>query len=327
MAGLIAGHGHGAGGSEGITGIAPGARILSVQVTLEYNDPLDTDAAVTGRLPAAIAAGIRYAVAHGATVISLPLDPGMMGAPGAAAAAAGGSQAERAAVAYAISRDVLLVAPAGDNGGGGNAVNYPAAYPGVIAVGATATRRGARAVHQYRVVRRADRARRGRAAGRARPRRDRGAARRPDGGRPRRRLPDPGLDRHGVRADGRRGRAHPRPLPVADGGRGHPGDRGRRDRARFRPGGLEGGQPVPPPGGATARSTPGTRSPGPPRSPPPTRGPRRPPRPRPRPRPPSRPSPRRRRTRPRPSSPATPAGRSARSCSTCSSPSACSSRA
>jgi subtilisin family serine protease len=137
VAGLIAGHGHGAGGSEGVTGIAPGARVLSVQVTLEYNDPLDADAAVTGRLPAAIAAGIRYAVAHGATVISLPLDPGLMGAPGADGAAADGSAAERAAVAYAISRDVLLVAPAGDNGGGG-AVNYPAAYPGVIAVGATA---------------------------------------------------------------------------------------------------------------------------------------------------------------------------------------------
>jgi subtilisin family serine protease len=138
VAGLIAGHGHGAGGAEGITGIAPGARILSVQVTLEYNDPLDSDAAVTGRLPAAIAAGIRYAVAHGATVISLPLDPGAMGAPGAASAAAAGSQAERAAVAYAVSRDVLLVAPAGDNGGAGDAVTYPAAYPGVIAVAATA---------------------------------------------------------------------------------------------------------------------------------------------------------------------------------------------
>jgi subtilisin family serine protease len=138
VAGLIAGHGHGAGGSEGVTGIAPGARILSVQVTLEYNDPLDADASVTGRLPAAIAAGIRYAVAHGATVIALPLDPGMMGAPGAAAAAADRNQAERAAIAYAISRDVVLVAPAGDNGGAGSAVNYPAAYPGVIAVGATA---------------------------------------------------------------------------------------------------------------------------------------------------------------------------------------------
>ncbi|HEX4288844.1 MAG TPA: S8 family serine peptidase, partial [Trebonia sp.] len=135
VAGLIAGHGHGAGRAEGITGIAPGARILSVQVTLEYNDPRDSEPAVTGLLPAAIAAGIRYAVARGATVISLPLDPGTMEAAGGAAG--GGSRAERAAVAYAISRDVLLVAPAGDNGGGG-AVNYPAAYPGVIAVGATA---------------------------------------------------------------------------------------------------------------------------------------------------------------------------------------------
>ena len=135
VAGLIAGHGHGAGGAEGVTGIAPGARILSVQVTLEYNDPLDADSAVTGLLPAAIAAGIRYAVAHGATVIALPLDPDTMEAAGRTDAT-GGSQAERAAVRYAISRDVLLVAAAGDNGGG--AVNYPAAYPGVIAVGATA---------------------------------------------------------------------------------------------------------------------------------------------------------------------------------------------
>jgi subtilisin family serine protease len=138
VASLIAGHGHGPGGAEGITGIAPGARILSVQVTLEYDDPLDADAAITGRLPAAIAEGIRYAVDHGASVISLPLDPGTMSAAGNKNPATGGSPAERAAVAYAIAHDVLLVAPAGDNGGGGNAVNYPAAYPGVIAVGATA---------------------------------------------------------------------------------------------------------------------------------------------------------------------------------------------
>ncbi len=107
-------------------------------MTLEYDDPLDSDTAMTGRLPAAIAEGIRYAVDHGASVISLPLDPGRMIAAGNGNPAAGGSPAERAAVAYATVHDVLLVAPAGDNGGGGNAVNYPAAYPGVIAVGATA---------------------------------------------------------------------------------------------------------------------------------------------------------------------------------------------
>jgi subtilisin family serine protease len=138
VASLIAGHGHGPGGIEGITGVAPGARILSVQVTLEYDDPLNSDAAVTGHLPAAIAAGIRYAVGHGATVIALPLDPGTLQLAPAGDPAAGGSAAERAAVSYALDHNVLLVAPAGDNGAETNSVNYPAAYPGVIAVGATA---------------------------------------------------------------------------------------------------------------------------------------------------------------------------------------------
>ena len=139
VAGLIAGHGHGAGGASGSTGIAPRARILSVPVTLEYDDPLNSDAAITKRLPDAIAAGIRYAVAHGARVIALPLDPGTLGLAAVGdPAAAGGSAAERSAVAYAVAHDVVLVAPAGDNGMGAGTVNYPAAYPGVLAVGATA---------------------------------------------------------------------------------------------------------------------------------------------------------------------------------------------
>ncbi len=137
VASLIAGHGHGSGGSAGITGIAPGARILSLRVTLEYDDPLNSDAAITKGLPAAIAAGIRYAVGHGATVIALPLDPGTFDAAPSGDPAAGGSAAERSAVSFALARNVVLVAPAGDNGARTNSVNYPAAYPGVIAVGAT----------------------------------------------------------------------------------------------------------------------------------------------------------------------------------------------
>jgi hypothetical protein len=137
VASLIAGHGHASGGSAGITGVAPGARILSLQVTLEYDDPLNSDAAITRRLPAAIAAGIRYAVGHGATVIALPLDPGTLDAAPSGDPAGGGSAAERAAVSFALAHNVLLVAPAGDNGARTNSVNYPAAYPGVIAVGAT----------------------------------------------------------------------------------------------------------------------------------------------------------------------------------------------
>jgi subtilisin family serine protease len=139
VAAIIAGHGHGAGGGSGIAGIAPRAKILSVQVTLEYNDPLVADPAISRRLPDAIAAGIRYAVSHGARVIDLPLDPGTLGLTGHGdPAAAGGSPAEQAAVGYALSKGVVLVAPAGDDGLGTSIVNYPAAYPGVIAVGALA---------------------------------------------------------------------------------------------------------------------------------------------------------------------------------------------
>jgi len=138
VAGLIAGHGDGAGGATGAAGVAPHARILSLQVTLEYNDPLNSSPALTRRLPNDIAAGIMYAVDHGARVIALPLDPGTLGpAHGGDPAAAGGSPAERDAVGFAIAHDVVLVAPAGDNGGSSDSITYPAAYPGVLAVGTT----------------------------------------------------------------------------------------------------------------------------------------------------------------------------------------------
>ena len=39
-------------------------------------------------------------------------------------------------MAYALRKNVMLVAPAGDDAQGAGLVNYPAAYPGVIAVGA-----------------------------------------------------------------------------------------------------------------------------------------------------------------------------------------------
>jgi Subtilase family len=134
VAGIVAARQSG----PGLVGVAPAAKILSVRVTLEFNDPLASDQALSGRLPDAIADGIRYATDHGARVIDLPLDPGTLGLTGKGdPAAAGGSPAEQAAVAYALSKGVVLVAPAGDDGEGPGIVNYPAAYPGVIAVGAT----------------------------------------------------------------------------------------------------------------------------------------------------------------------------------------------
>ena len=136
VASIIAGHGHGNSNHSGIIGIAPEARILSVRVTLEYNDPLNATGAITERLPSAIASGIVYAVDHGAKVIDLPLDPGTFGLA-ADGAAAGGSPAERSAVRYALAKGVVLIAPAGDNGSTSGQATYPAGYPGVVAVGAT----------------------------------------------------------------------------------------------------------------------------------------------------------------------------------------------
>jgi hypothetical protein len=143
LASLIAGHGHGsksASGtySAGIDGVAIKARILALRVTLSPGDPLWSNTRIRSGLTADIAKGIRYAVLHRASVILLPADPGLPGISGwgGITAAAGGSQAERSAVEYAIRHNVVLVAPAGDNAQAGDAVNYPAAYQGVIAVGA-----------------------------------------------------------------------------------------------------------------------------------------------------------------------------------------------
>ena len=142
IAGLIAAHGYGVQGQNGIIGAAPLASVLSVRVTLPPGDPVLSQTSVAAQLPSAIAQGIRYAVSHGASVIDLPLDPGQAGISGSGgttagtSAAAGGSSTEAAAVRYALSRNVVLVAPAGDDNLASDAPNYPAAYPGVIAVGA-----------------------------------------------------------------------------------------------------------------------------------------------------------------------------------------------
>ncbi|HET9770101.1 MAG TPA: S8 family serine peptidase, partial [Acidimicrobiia bacterium] len=70
-------------------------------------------------------AGIRHAVDRGARVINISAgspcpDPN-----------------EAAAVADALARGVVVVASAGNDATDGNRIQYPAAYPGVIAVGAT----------------------------------------------------------------------------------------------------------------------------------------------------------------------------------------------
>jgi len=106
MAVLIAGTGAG----DGLHGLAPEAKILPVRMQQE-----------TGSDPVHIADAIRFAVAQHVKVINMSL--GTADTPGMAAAV---KQAEAA--------DVVVVAAAGNAGTG--RVIIPAAYPGVVAVGA-----------------------------------------------------------------------------------------------------------------------------------------------------------------------------------------------
>ncbi|MEU9328492.1 S8 family serine peptidase [Streptomyces canus] len=104
MASIIAGHGHGSEGDDGVKGLAPDSKILPIRSgTNGYAD------------------AIRYAVDQGASIINisefqtqdLPQD--------------------REAVAYALAHNVLIVSSSGNNGS--TNINFPAKYPGVLTVG------------------------------------------------------------------------------------------------------------------------------------------------------------------------------------------------
>ncbi|MGG2463416.1 type VII secretion-associated serine protease mycosin [Streptomyces sp. RGM 3693] len=123
MASVIAGHGHGAGGSDGILGVALEAKILPIRVILEDHDP-DRRRARDER-PGALADGIRWAADHGADVINMSL--------GDDSETAHPDPREDAAIQYALNKGIPVVASAGNGGQKGDHVSYPAAYPGVIA--------------------------------------------------------------------------------------------------------------------------------------------------------------------------------------------------
>lgn len=117
MAVLIAGQGFG----TGILGVAPRAKILPVVVNAGVSDGTAA--------PGAMAAGIRYAADHGAQVIDVSQEY-------PSASAAGCDPAEQAAVAYALARDVIVIAAAGDTDLTGSRPSEPASCAGVLAVAA-----------------------------------------------------------------------------------------------------------------------------------------------------------------------------------------------
>jgi type VII secretion-associated serine protease mycosin len=104
----------------GFRGVAPDARILPVRITdRELND----SGAATPINPGVVADGIRYAADSGASVINLSLS------------GYGDFTAIRDAVAYAQSKDVLLVAAVGNRDDQGQVPSFPASYDGVLGVG------------------------------------------------------------------------------------------------------------------------------------------------------------------------------------------------
>jgi subtilisin family serine protease len=113
---IIAAHGHGHRVNlQGVVGLASRAKIM----------PLKTGSATVSAV--AEIASIRYAADHGARVINIS-----EGGDGAC------RTAEAAALDYALSKNVVVVAAAGNDGNTSNVPSCPADHPGVIDVAAIA---------------------------------------------------------------------------------------------------------------------------------------------------------------------------------------------
>lgn len=112
VAGTIAANGGSDG--NGIYGVAPEANLWVIKVCGNSGSCWGDD----------IAAGIRYAANNGANIISMSL---------------GGDSPDSqilSAVDYAVNKNVLVVAAAGNDGPADGSIDYPGAYVKVIAIGA-----------------------------------------------------------------------------------------------------------------------------------------------------------------------------------------------
>jgi subtilisin family serine protease len=111
-------------GTLGITGIAPGARILPIAVPLSGTTDRSPDDHV--------ADAIRWAADHGAKIITMALggvrDPQTTNEPC--------PSDEQSAIYYALRKGAIPLAAAGNQGDSGNAVEQPGVCLGVVSVGA-----------------------------------------------------------------------------------------------------------------------------------------------------------------------------------------------
>ncbi|PZG13206.1 type VII secretion-associated serine protease mycosin [Micromonospora craterilacus] len=118
MASLIAGHGHGPGNRDGVLGVAPKAKILPVTIKSERSALIQ---------PTALAAGINWAVDHGADIVNVSLSSSF-------------NEELNRAVERAYQRNVIVVAAVGNDDD--ILIGNPARHDSAVAVNGT-DRKGA----------------------------------------------------------------------------------------------------------------------------------------------------------------------------------------
>lgn len=114
MASLVAGHGHGADGSEGVLGVAPGAKIISYGAWREGDDEYDN---------AELNKGVRWVIDNGADVILLAYGGGTA------------TSAEQTLVEEALGKGLPVISGTGNAYAGALHVGYPGLYDGVTLAG------------------------------------------------------------------------------------------------------------------------------------------------------------------------------------------------
>jgi subtilisin family serine protease len=112
---LLAGHGNGPGNADGVLGVAPEAKLLSVSVGLGVGATGSDDQ---------IAQGVRWSADHGANIINMSLTRNTLDWP----------PSWDDAFLYAMKKGVIIVAAAGNRGSGTTEVGAPATMPGVVVV-------------------------------------------------------------------------------------------------------------------------------------------------------------------------------------------------
>jgi type VII secretion-associated serine protease mycosin len=115
VASLAAGRGVGSQGFDGVLGVAPAASVLSISIGFGEGS-VDSDEQ--------IANAVRWAVDHDADIINMSLTRNTLDWP----------ESWDDAFLYAMEKDVVVVAAAGNRGSGTTEVGAPATMPGVLTV-------------------------------------------------------------------------------------------------------------------------------------------------------------------------------------------------